>query len=349
MELKSAAGSWFTDEDVAKLKARQPTPAEAKKKIVDKEGMYMFVAWMDPRSSVSFEYRIKLLMWFVSFVTCTLVDLFLQKLRLVPKKEDLRCSELVPGRVWSIEYFHGPGISNSFIIRGKDASLLMFQAPPPSERVLKVLQELGELKVVMCPDVAHDAYARQWKLLMPRLKFVSERGYRDLWSKCGDDSFIDEAFDKDAPEEASEKPLHTQSALLSNYYFNSHYGCSGHLTWNDYAHVLLLKGEAEEDQRKIVILPCAMANSKPHPLVAPLWRLSGMYGMRVLFHSPFLYCVKSAFRLNGEFEQWWRRIYALKPTLVLFRHGQPTTGENMTQLRLGTDCRHLIFPRRVKL
>eukprot|EP00808_Paulinella_micropora_P007340 g34342.t1 len=335
----------FTDEEAKALEKRMrehPTPAETKRAGIDREKMGEFFKWANPRTSVPLMVRLKLAYVVLGMIIVTLLTKVLKMLGLIQEPKTLQTSEIVQDRMWRIEYEHNHSKNNCYVIRGRDNSLMMFQCPPPCECVLSFLEGKGELKVIVCPDIAHDANARKWKLLAPQLRLVADRQYKETWAKCGDDSFVDEVFDEQAESKLFEA-VPCKSAELYTYYFKEHYSTDCFLTWNDYAHLL------EIGDTSLLLLPCALGNMQStSPLLTPVNKLFGLSGFRVLFWSPFIYA-KQVFGPKEAFEQWWRRLYQLRPSHVLVRHGPPLLARDMTQLHLGTDLINIVFPRRVDL
>ena len=70
--------------------------------------------------------------------------------------------EIVPGRLWQFAY--DGGASNATVVKGRDGSLLVLQAPPRTPAVEQCLSQLGgPLKYVMVPDSAHNKHVFAWE------------------------------------------------------------------------------------------------------------------------------------------------------------------------------------------
>lgn len=243
--------------------------------------------------------------------------------------------EIVRGRVWQIEYYSAFGQCQTTVVRRGDGKLLVFQPGPLSSDFFAVLSELGELAVVVEPDVAHDTNARPMKLLLPKeVTLIASLASRTMWEKAGDASHINGCFD-DASDE-------TTCALMQSFGFVEHISAGSWMLFADFAHVLDVGG------KRLVLPPCPIVNAGTDSWATNvcLW-ICGSFGFRLLFHSYFWYGVPDCIKPGGAFLRFWSQLVALQPDMVIFKHGKPLDGAQMHTLRLGEDLAW--FPSQVQL
>eukprot|EP00457_Paulinella_chromatophora_P011551 gb/GEZN01011699.1/.p1 GENE.gb/GEZN01011699.1/~~gb/GEZN01011699.1/.p1 ORF type:complete len:337 (+),score=8.92 gb/GEZN01011699.1/:90-1100(+) len=278
--------------------------------------------WASPSKTPHFSWRNRI--GYLLVLILDLIRIFCYAIRVQRgwvKGEDVEFVERVPNRLWQIKYRNHMGDLNcSLVLRGKDGSLLLMQAPPPIERVFTWLSSLGTLEVIVEPDSVHDSFSRQWKLLLPYVTFLCTKESQEKWSKAGDASFIDAVF----VSTATGGPA---CELLQKYYFAEHIGAQW-LTWCEYAHVIRFP------DMTVLLSACPVGNLKLSGLDGWFCWIAGRCGYRVFYDAP-KYCSPHAFERGGSFELYMRACVNALPYVVLFKHGEPLDGARIDDVRYG--------------
>lgn len=244
--------------------------------------------------------------FFVCFLLFLGLWLGLQSL-LKRGKTQVELEEIVPGQLWQMAY--DEGAHNSTVVKGKDGSLLLLQAPPCTPEVKDCLHSLGgPIKYVMAPDAGHNKHHLAWDDVGATL--LAPLQDAQMMEKHGVASELKHrlvCFDRD--EEFSN---------IARNYFLTFVPLDAETTaWQAYEfHFRFSVGDVK---RHVAVCPCPFTNPAPdkvpiffYPLCTP--------GPRAVLYSTIVYADAP------KLAQAWKHLCASSPDVIIFQHGVAQKG-----------------------